>query len=182
MLGSPNCLDHRSADFEVERPLFGHGHPGFGLIVQILLEEMGDLTGGPQGISGIPKLSDFGVKIYRDFELYFLVWGLVMVVQVMVINLIRGKVGRAFLAIHTNEAAAESLGVDTARLKLSVFVISAALAGSGGCLCFFHQLSQPRTVWVRVFHSIGDHGDRRRDGDLWGRFWVRSCWGFCRKF
>lgn len=110
---------------------------GFGLIVQILLEEMADLTGGPQGISGIPKLSILGLKFSGDFQLYFLVWGLVMMVQVMLTNLIRGKVGRAFLAIHTNEVATESLGVDTARLKLSVFVISAVLAGLAGCFYAF---------------------------------------------
>ncbi|HEX3048017.1 MAG TPA: branched-chain amino acid ABC transporter permease [Bacillota bacterium] len=105
---------------------------GFGIIIQILFNEMVGLTGGPQGIAGIPKLQIFGFKFASDLELYYLVWGAVILVQIMVMNLIRSKVGRAFLAIHTNEPAAEALGIDTASLKLLVFVLSGALAGLAG--------------------------------------------------
>jgi branched-chain amino acid transport system permease protein len=105
---------------------------GFGFIVQIFMSELTTLTGGPQGISGIPKLAIGGFRFSGDFQLYFLVWGLVVVVQWMVIHLIYGKTGRAFLAIHTNETAAESLGINTARLKLMVFMMSAGLAGLAG--------------------------------------------------
>jgi branched-chain amino acid transport system permease protein len=105
---------------------------GFGIIIQILFNEMVGLTGGPQGIAGIPKLEIFGFKFATDLELYYLVWGAVILVQIMVMNLIRSKVGRAFLAIHTNEPAAEALGIDTANLKLLVFVLSGALAGLAG--------------------------------------------------
>lgn len=116
---------------------------GFGMIVQILLGEMTDLTGGVQGISGIPKLNILGLSIQNDFAMYFVVWSFVMLVQLMVCHLVRGKVGRAFLAIHSNELAAESLGVNTARLKLAVFVISAVLAGLAGGLyaCAINYLS-----------------------------------------
>ncbi|MCL6589943.1 MAG: branched-chain amino acid ABC transporter permease [Firmicutes bacterium] len=105
---------------------------GFGIIIQILFNEIVSLTGGPQGIAGIPKLVIFGFKFATDLELYFLVWGTVVLAQIMAVNLIGSKVGRAFLAIHTNELAAESLGIDTANLKLFVFVLSGALAGLAG--------------------------------------------------
>ena len=111
---------------------------GFGLIVQILMDEMGGLTGGPQGISNIPKLSILGFKFNDDFQLYFLIWALVVLVQLMVLNLMDGKTGRAFLAIHSNEIAAESVGIGTASLKLKVFMISAALAGLAGALYAFN--------------------------------------------
>lgn len=144
---------------------------GFGLIVQILLDEMVELTGGPQGISGIPKFAIFGLKFSGDFQLYFLVWGLVMVTQIMVINLIRGKIGRAFLAIHTNEAAAQSLGVDTAQLKLVVFVISAVLAGlAGGLYAYSINYLSPEpfgfgfSILLLTMVIIGGMGD------LWGPF------------
>jgi branched-chain amino acid transport system permease protein len=110
---------------------------GFGFIVQILMAELPDLTGGPQGISGIPKLSVLGLRLGGNLSLYFLVWGFVVVVQWMMIHLIRGKIGRVFLAIHTNEMAAESLGINTPRLKLMVFIISAALAGLAGSFYAF---------------------------------------------
>lgn len=110
---------------------------GFGVVVQIILEELVDLTGGTQGLSNIPKLNIFGFEFQNDFEIYFLVWGLVILIQLMVVYLIQGKIGRAFLAIHTNETAAESLGIHTASLKLSAFVISAVLAGMAGAFYAF---------------------------------------------
>jgi branched-chain amino acid transport system permease protein len=110
---------------------------GFGLIVQILLDEVVDITGGPQGISGIPKLAILGFSFNDDFRAYFLIWGLVMAVQWMVVNLIKGKMGRAFLAIHTNELAAETMGINTASLKQTVFVMSAVLAALAGAFYAF---------------------------------------------
>jgi branched-chain amino acid transport system permease protein len=104
---------------------------GFGLIMEILLNEL-DLTGGPQGISNIPKLNVLGLRFSDDFHFYFLIWGSVILVQLMMVNLIKGKMGRAFLAIHTNELAAETLGINTAALKQAAFVISAVLAGLAG--------------------------------------------------
>ncbi len=142
---------------------------GFGFIVQILLEEMADLTGGPQGISGIPKLTIMGFKFISDLEIYFLVWGLVIFTQLMVVNLIRSKIGRAFLAIHTNETAADSLGVNTASLKMTVFIISAALAGlAGGLYAFSISYINPEpfgfsfSILLVTMVIIGGMGD------LWG--------------
>ncbi len=105
---------------------------GFGLIVEILLNEMMELTGGPQGLSNIPKLSILGFSFSDDFRIYFLIWGLVMLVQWMMMNMMRGKMGRAFLAVHSNELAAETLGINTSALKQAAFVISAVLAGLAG--------------------------------------------------
>ena len=110
---------------------------GFGLIIQILLEEMVDLTGGPQGIGGIPKLSLFGFCFQDDFRSFFLIWGLVMFVQLMVVHLVKGKMGRAFLAIHSNELAAATVGINTAALKQTAFVMSAVLAGLAGAFYAF---------------------------------------------
>lgn len=110
---------------------------GFGLIVQILLDEVVEITGGPQGISGIPKLAILGFSFKDDFRVYFLIWGLVMAVQFMVVNLIKGKMGRAFLAIHANELAAETMGINTASLKQTVFVMSAVLAALAGAFYAF---------------------------------------------
>lgn len=110
---------------------------GFGLIIQILLDEVVEITGGPQGISGIPKLAVLGFSFKDDFRAYFLIWGLVIAVQWMVVNLIKGKMGRAFLAIHTNELAAETMGINTTALKQTVFVMSAVLAALAGAFYAF---------------------------------------------
>ncbi|HBE80452.1 MAG TPA: branched-chain amino acid ABC transporter permease [Firmicutes bacterium] len=142
---------------------------GFGFIVQILMAELTGLTGGPQGISGIPKLAAFGFKFKGDFQLYFLVWGLVVVVQLMTIHLVCGKIGRTFLAIHTNETAAESLGINTARLRLMVFMISAGLAGlAGGFYAYAINYINPEpfgfnfSILLVTMVVVGGMGD------LWG--------------
>ena len=139
---------------------------GFGLIIQILMDEMGGLTGGPQGISNIPKLAILGFKFNDDFRLYFLIWALVVLAQLMVLNLINGKTGRAFLAIHSNEIAAESLGIDTASLKLTVFIISAAMAGvAGGFYAFNINYISPEpfgfgfSILLVTMVIIGGMGD-----------------------
>jgi branched-chain amino acid transport system permease protein len=142
---------------------------GFGFIVQILMSELTGLTGGPQGISGIPKLAVLGFKFKGDFQLYFLVWGLVVLVQLMTMHLVCGKIGRTFLAIHTNETAAESLGINTARLRLMVFMISAGLAGlAGGFYAYAINYINPEpfgfnfSVLLVTMVVVGGMGD------LWG--------------
>ena len=142
---------------------------GFCFIIQILMAELTGLTGGPQGISGIPKLSILGFRFSGDFQLYFLVWGLVVSVQIMTAHLIGGKIGRAFLAIHTNETAAESLGINTAHLKLMVFIISAALAGlAGGFYAFAINYINPEPFGFNFSNLLVTMVVVGGMGDLWG--------------
>jgi branched-chain amino acid transport system permease protein len=63
---------------------------------------------------------------------YYFAWGLVLVLLVLFLNLVRSRVGRALRAVHGNEPAADAMGVETAALKLRLFVISAVCAAIGG--------------------------------------------------
>ncbi len=142
---------------------------GFGIIVQIFMDELVEWTGGTQGMSNIPKLSIGGYQFSGDFQLYFLVWGLIVLVQLLLQNLLGGKIGRIFLAIHTNETAAESLGINTARLKVQVFVFSAVLAGvAGGLYAYAISYISPEpfgfgfSVLLLTMVAIGGMGS------LWG--------------
>jgi len=67
-------------------------------------------------------------------QYYYLVWGFVFLALVLAVNIVRSRVGRAFRAVHGSEPAAASLGVDTERYKVQVFVLSAALASIAGSL------------------------------------------------
>jgi branched-chain amino acid transport system permease protein len=67
-------------------------------------------------------------------EYYYLVWGFVLLSLILASNIVKSRVGRAFRAVHGSEMAAESLGVDTNRYKVQVFVLSAALASVAGTL------------------------------------------------
>jgi branched-chain amino acid transport system permease protein len=116
------------------------GTLGFGLIVYIVLNEATGLTGGPSGLTGIPRLTVAGWTAASDRAYYYVVWVAVLLLFLLAQNLVRSRIGRALRAIHTSEAAAAVLGVDTARFKLGVFVLSAAYAGLAGAL-FAHYVT-----------------------------------------
>ncbi|WP_449758350.1 high-affinity branched-chain amino acid ABC transporter permease LivM [Erwinia persicina] len=130
---------------------------GFGEIVRILLLHNTEITGGPNGISQIPKPSLFGLEFNRSardggwdtFHNFFglkydpsdriiflyLVALLLVVITLFVINrLLRMPLGRAWEALREDEIACRSLGLSPTRIKLTAFTISAAFAGFAGCL------------------------------------------------
>lgn len=112
---------------------------GFGIIVYIFFNETIELTGGPSGFVGIPRLSLFGYSFDSDLSYYYLVVFVLAIVLMFSLNLIRSRIGRALRAIHTSEKAAQISGIDIARYKLFIFVLSAILAGIAGVL-YAHYL------------------------------------------
>lgn len=107
---------------------------GFGVIVTIVLNEEVEWTGGPSGMGDIPGLSLAGVKITSDIAYYYLVWAMVFLALIFCFHILHSRVGRALRAIHEEEMAAEAMGVPTARFKVQVFVLGAALAALAGSL------------------------------------------------
>jgi len=105
---------------------------GFGVIVHIVLGEEVAWTGGPSGMSDIPRLRFGGVRITGEIAWYYIVWVTVFIGLVFCFHILRSRVGRALRAIHEEETAAESMGVPTARYKLQVFVLSAVFAALAG--------------------------------------------------
>jgi branched-chain amino acid transport system permease protein len=110
------------------------GTLGFGIIVYIVLNEATDLTGGPSGLTGIPKLTVAGLPVATDLGFYYVVWGVALLLFLLAQNLVRSRLGRALRAIHTSETAAAVLGVDTQRYKIGVFILSALYAAVAGTL------------------------------------------------
>ena len=113
---------------------------GFGIIVSIILSQAQPLTGGPSGLSGIPPLTLAGFPLNTARRLYPLIWLAVGVILALSANLVDSRAGRALRALHDSEAAAASLGVDTARLKLKIFIWSALYASLAGSL-YAHSLN-----------------------------------------
>jgi len=95
---------------------------GFGQIIVVLLNNI-DAIGGARGYSGIP--------IVKSFFWIFLIAVLTIVI---VYNIVHSAFGRALISIREDEIAAEAMGVNTTRYKVSAFVISSAMAGAGGVL------------------------------------------------
>jgi branched-chain amino acid transport system permease protein len=112
----------------------GMGTLGFGMIVHILLREWSSMTGGASGFVGIPPLSLGPVSFADGRNYFFLVWGFVLLSLILCQRIIDSRVGRGLRAIHDGEKAAAAVGVNTSRLKLQVFVLSAALSALAGFL------------------------------------------------
>jgi branched-chain amino acid transport system permease protein len=113
---------------------------GFGIIVYIFLNEAQGLTGGPSGLHGIPSLALGGFALDTPRRLYLLIWIILGVILALSANLMNSRTGRAIRALHDSEAGAESLGVDTFRIKLKIFVWSALYASLAGSL-YAHTLN-----------------------------------------
>ncbi len=112
---------------------------GFGEIIFIVFNELSPLTGGPSGLSGIPSLTFWGHSL-EGATYFYLVWGFAILLLAFSLNLINSRVGRALRALHGSELAARTMGVDAARYKLQVFVLSAVYAAIAGSL-YAHFIS-----------------------------------------
>lgn len=106
----------------------------FTIIVEVLIKELGALTGGLQGLSGIARLSFFGSPIATDLAFHFLLWPITLAALWFALNLAHSRLGRAYRAIKEGESAATLLGVDVNRHKIGIFVVSSVFASVGGSL------------------------------------------------
>jgi branched-chain amino acid transport system permease protein len=107
---------------------------GFGEIFQVIVRESTHLTGGVIGIFDIPFLSIGGFSFDTYLKQYYLTWGVLLGLFLYSKNLVRSKMGRAFLAVAASEEAASTIGIKVTQTKLGVFVIGAAFAGFAGSL------------------------------------------------
>lgn len=110
---------------------------GLGVIVSIVIGTEDRLTGGPDGMS-VPPLAAFGFALAGEQAWYWTVGALLLATVWMAGNLINSPRGRALRALHGSEIAAELVGIDSARHKLNIFVLSAVLAGAAGALTAHH--------------------------------------------
>ena len=128
---------------------------GFGEIIRLLLNNMTSITGGPDGVSGIPKPTVFGLVMARNpvteggttfhqlfglsyqgghmvIFLYFLALLMVLFTYFVTSRLLRMPMGRAWEALREDEIACRSLGINPTKVKLSAFTLGAAFAGLAG--------------------------------------------------
>ncbi len=106
----------------------------FGYIVFIVFNQASSLTGGPSGFGQIPRFRLGNFLLRSDVHYYYLVWTLVIVVLWVSLNIIHSRVGRALRSIHEGELTANIMGVNTAKYKIQVFVLSAVYASLAGSL------------------------------------------------
>lgn len=112
---------------------------GFSEIVRQLCLNWTSLTRGPRGISGIPAPEFFGLEYPRSTFFYYVVFALAVIMLFCTKRVLSSRVGRAWRSIREDDAAAASLGVETAKYKIINFAYSAFWAGVAGCVYVFFQ-------------------------------------------
>jgi branched-chain amino acid transport system permease protein len=107
---------------------------GFGIIVSIALVELRGLTGGPNGLSGIPALQVFDFSLSSDTRFFYVALVVLIFLVLFAQNLARSPTGLLMRGIAESERAVASIGTEVEALKRKIFVISAVYAAIGGAL------------------------------------------------
>ncbi|MBI4796276.1 MAG: branched-chain amino acid ABC transporter permease [Deltaproteobacteria bacterium] len=106
---------------------------GFGVIVDMVFLNL-ELTGGPDGLPGIPPPRILGMS-FRPPVLYLLLTLLAVVLTLTLTHrLVHSYHGRALRAIRDHEVTAKVMGINTPAYKVAIFTLAAALAGLAGSL------------------------------------------------
>ena len=117
-----------------------HGHHlaiatlGFGIIVHVVLVELRQYTGGPVGLIGIPPFRVFGLALSSDAAFLPVAAASCLGVVAMATNLVRSPFGFTMRGVADNERAAASVGIDVARTKRNILVLSAVVSSFAGSL------------------------------------------------
>lgn len=141
----------------------------FGIIMEQLMVNLRDLSGGPSGLAGIPSFSIGGFSIGNGKPLYYFSFALVIVFIILLKNLKNCRVGRAWQALAGDELAASMLGVNTSRYKLMAFTASACLAAlSGSLYAHFMRFLAPEMVGMMTSLNLVVMTALGGPGSLWG--------------
>jgi len=103
----------------------------FAQLFSVVLLQGGEVTGGPQGLSGYPTPDLFGIKL--EGRAYTVVISIVFLSTLAILLLIdRSWFGRACRAVRDNSATAAAMGVNVFRIKVAAFTLTSTLAGVAG--------------------------------------------------
>jgi branched-chain amino acid transport system permease protein len=124
----------------------------FGWVIFKVLQEWVPVTGGDLGLASIPK-AQIGPYIFDTQSFYYVALALFAVALLLQHRLVGSQIGLAIRAMKHSEIAVSSVGINVHRLKVLVFVISAAFAGFGGTL-FAHQQNYISPDNFQFFSSV----------------------------
>ena len=137
---------------------------GFGLLLAIVFNNEAGLTGGPDGMP-VPRLVLFAWPLRGPDTWYWITAASFLIGATLALNLIESPTGRALRAIHDSEVAARTLGVDVARKKLAIFVLSAVYASvAGSYFALLNGHITPRHLRVPPLDRARGHGGAGRHG------------------
>lgn len=127
---------------------------GFGEIIRVIFRNIESL-GGALGLTGIPPYTNF-----------FWTYSIAALTIYVVVSMVNSTYGRGFLAVHDDEVAAEAMGINTTRYKITAFVVAAFFAGvAGGLFAHSIQTIDPkgfdftRSIEIVVMVILGGMGN-----------------------
>lgn len=141
----------------------------FQMIIYHLLLNLTGVTGGPQGIPGIPKASLFGFTFSSKWSFLILTAIFTIIVFLICRQIERSALGRVLRGIREDELAMKSLGKNTTVLKVIAFAICGGLAAISGCLVGIHisyispfMFTLPESFAIVCMVALGGMGN------IWG--------------
>jgi branched-chain amino acid transport system permease protein len=108
------------------------------LIIEWTINHVTWISGGVQASIAVPRPRLFRLEIASQREMYYFLLFFVVLALVATLNLVRSRIGRAFIAIRDHDVAAEIIGIDIFRYKLLAFAVSSFYAGVTGVLYTYY--------------------------------------------
>ncbi|MCK4502421.1 MAG: branched-chain amino acid ABC transporter permease [Desulfuromonadales bacterium] len=102
------------------------------VFIQVLQNNLGGVTGGPNGIFGLDGLNLFGWQLTSQLSTYYFAFIAMLVTLAVMRNLEKSKAGRALHYLREDSLASESIGINTRTYKIFAFGLGAGLAGLAG--------------------------------------------------
>jgi branched-chain amino acid transport system permease protein len=115
-------------------------------------------TGGVQGIVIAKPEAPFGLPLNADQWLYYFTLAVTVLMFVLAWNMLRGRVGRALVAIRDQHIAAEAMGINTAMVKSLAFGVSAmytGVAGALGAIAIQYVAPDSFNIFVSIVFLVG---------------------------
>ena len=107
-------------------------------IIEWVINHSTWISGGAQATIYISTPTLFGWQINTEFRRFYMILPVAILAYIGALNLVRSRVGRAFIAVRDREVAAEIIGVNVFRYKLLAFAVSSFYAGVAGALWTYY--------------------------------------------
>ncbi len=113
------------------------------------------LTGGDDGLQGIPRPDFFGISLKSETSVYYFILVFLLISIWFAFRVVRSPFGHALVAIRESEQRAQSIGFNPTRFKLMAFVISAGICGLAGSLyCILQNFVPLQTLHWSISGDI----------------------------
>ena len=122
----------------------------FGVVVSEVILQWSSLTGGDDGLN-VPTATIAGFAFDSDLKKFYLIISVTIFLTILSKNLVKGYIGRAFIALRESEIAAQTIGIDLARYKTIAFAISAFYTGvAGGLFAYLITYISPDAFTIEL--------------------------------